>query len=141
MEESTVKGIEKICKNGELVAIVFRKNLRVKEREFFTEDNNPFQVGAHNRKKGIKLTPHVHNLKKPIIINALQEWLLVTKGKILVTLYTDRGKIIDQKALSKGDSILLMEQGHGVDFLEDSQIFEIKQGPFINTVHSKIFLK
>ena len=87
------------------------------------------------------MTPHVHNLKKPIIINALQEWLLVTKGKILVTLYTDRGKIIDQKALSKDDSILLMEQGHGVDFLEASQIFEIKQGPFVNTVHSKIFLK
>lgn len=135
------KAVQRVYIDKKLIAIIFRKNLKVKELEFFTQDKNPFQVGAHNRKRGVKLTPHVHKLKKPITIDTLQEWLFVTKGKIRIAIYTTKGEIIHQKILSTGDSILLMEEGHGVDFLEDSQIFEIKQGPFINTVHSKIFLK
>ncbi len=134
------KSVQRIYRHEKLIAIIFRKNLNVKELEFFTEGSNPFQVGAHNRKKGVKLTPHVHKLKKPITISTLQEWLFVTKGKIRITIYTPKGEIIHRKILSTGDSILLMEQGHGVDFLEDSQVFEIKQGPFLNTIHSKIFL-
>ena len=134
------KGVQKIFSQGKLVAIVFRKNLKVKELEFFTGDENPFQIGAHNRKKGVKLAPHIHKLKIPITIESLQEWLFVTKGKIRVSIYTAEGKIIDRIILSEGDSILLLEQGHGVEFLKDSKIFEIKQGPFINTIHSKIFL-
>ena len=134
------KSVERIYRDQKLIAIIFRKNLKVNELEFFTDDKNPFQLGAHNRKRGVKLAPHVHKLKKPITVNTLQEWLFVTRGKILITIYTPKGHIINKKTLSTGDSILLMEEGHGVDFLEDSIIFEIKQGPFINTVHSKIFL-
>ncbi len=136
-----MKGVEKIFHGKKLIAIVFKKKLQVKELEFFTDDESPFQIGAHNRKKGVKLTPHIHYLKKPIIINSLQEWLLVTEGKILVTLYTEKGEIIDKKTLSEGDSILLIEHGHGVEFLQNSKIFEIKQGPFLSSHHSKIFLK
>ena len=136
-----MKGVGKIFHGKKLIAIVFKKKLQVKELEFFTDNESPFQIGAHNRKKGVKLIPHVHHLKKPIIINSLQEWLLVTKGKILVTLYTEKGEIIQKITLKSGDSILLVEDGHGVDFLEDSQIFEIKQGPFLSSHHSKIFLK
>ena len=136
-----MKGVEKVYRGKKLIAIVFKKKLQVKELEFFTDDESPFQIGAHNRKKGVKLIPHVHHLKKPIIINSLQEWLLVTKGKILVTLYSHKGEIIKKVTLTSGDSVLLMREGHGVDFLEDSQIFEIKQGPFLSSHHSKIFLK
>jgi len=134
------KSVQRIYRHRKLIAIVFRKNLQVKELEFFTKKKNPFQIGAHNRKKGVKLTPHIHKLKKPITIKILAEWLFVQSGKIRVTIYTSKGEIIQQKILSTGESILLMEQGHGVEFLQDSKIFEIKQGPFGNTIHSKIFL-
>jgi len=136
-----MKGVDKVYQGKKLVAIVFRKNLKVKELEFFTDDKNPFQIGAHNRKKGIKLTPHIHHLKKPIVVKTIQEWLFVQSGKILVTLYSKNGKTIGGKTLSEGDSILLMEGGHGVDFLTNSKIFEIKQGPYVSHVHSKIFIK
>jgi len=136
-----MNGTEKIYQKKRLIGIIFRKNLVVNNIEFFTDDASPFQIGAHNRKRGIKLKPHVHYMKKPLIIKSIQEWLLVTKGKILVTLYTKKGKIIEKVTLKTGDSILLIEGGHGVDFLQDSKIFEIKQGPFLDSHHVKIFLQ
>jgi hypothetical protein len=134
-------GVEKVFQGKKLIAIIFRGRLKVKNIEFFTDPSNPFQIGAHNRKKGVKLNPHIHHIEKPLTINSIQEWLFVTKGKIKVTLYEKSGKITNRKTLKSGDSILLMEGGHGVDLLEDSQIFEIKQGPFLNSHHSKIFFK
>ena len=134
-------GVERIYQKDKLIAIVFRKNLKVKELEFFTDESSPFQVGAHNRKKGAKLKPHVHHIEKPLTIDVIQEWLFVTKGKIKVTLYDKNGGVINKKSLKDGDSILLMEGGHGVDFLEDSKIFEIKQGPFLNSHHHKLFFE
>lgn len=136
-----MKGVEGVFKGKKLVAIVFHKNLQVKDIEFFTDNDNPLQIGAHNRKKGTKLTPHVHIINAPITVNSVQEWLLVQKGQILVVMYTEKGKVIDKKTLSTGDSILLMEGGHGVEFLKNSRIFEIKQGPYVGVVHSKIFIK
>lgn len=134
-------GVERIYSKKKLIAIVFRKNLKVKEIEFFTDDSSPFQVGAHNRKKGTKLKPHIHYMEKPLTIKSILEWLFVPKGRIVITLYEKSGKVVTKKVLNSGDSVLLIEGGHGVDFTKDSQIFEIKQGPFLNSHHHKIFFK
>lgn len=134
-------GIEKIFCKQKLLAIVFRKNITVKGAKFLTEDDNLFQVGIHQRKKGIILAPHIHKISEKIEINNLQEVLFVTRGKIRVIIYTKKGSQVARKILTAGDSILLIDGGHGVDFLEDSRIFEVKQGPFLGTVHAKIFLK
>lgn len=134
-------GVEDIYYKKKLIGKVFRANLPIDGVQFFTDQMNPFQIGAHNRKKGISLTPHIHLMDGPLTINIIQELLFVQSGKIQVTLYTEKGKIIDKKILTTGDSILLMEQGHGVDFLEDSRIFEVKQGPYPGTTHAKLYLK
>lgn len=134
-------GVERIIIKGKMVAIVFRKHLAVDGIQFFTEDYNPFQIGVHERKKGVALTPHVHRLENPLTITVIQELLFVQSGKIRVTLYTKDGTVIEQKILKTGDSILLMEEGHGVEFLRDSRLFEIKQGPYPGTTHAKLYLK
>jgi len=135
-----MKGVEKIYKGKKLIAIIFRNYIKVDGLNFFTENDNFFQIGAHNRKKGLKLKPHIHNVEEPLIINKVQEWILVQEGKIRVTLYTKKGDVIIKKILSRGDSILLIDEGHGVDFVEDSKLFEIKQGPFPKDgINAKIF--
>lgn len=136
-----MKGVEPIIDKQQLTAIVFRRKIPVKGVKFMTEDMNPFQVGLHARKKGISLSPHVHKLNKPLVINTIQEILFVQSGKIRVNLYQKCGRRLAQKILNQGDSILLMNGGHGVDFLEDSRIFEVKQGPYPGTEHAKIYLK
>jgi hypothetical protein len=134
-------GIEDIYYKKRLIAKVFRANLPIDGVQFFTDELNPFQIGAHKRKKGVSLQPHVHLMEKPVTINVIQELLFVQSGKIQVTIYTTKGRVITSKILTSGDSILLMEEGHGVEFLEDSRIFEVKQGPYPGTTHAKLYLQ
>lgn len=136
-----MKGVEKVFLKDKLIAVTFRKNIRVDGVKFFTDAINPFQVGVHNRQRGIKLSPHVHKIDKPIVVDSIQEILYVIEGKIRVTLYTHKGQKIESKTLISGDSILFVSGGHGVDFLENSRIFEVKQGPYPGTTHAKVFFK
>lgn len=125
-----MKGKE-IVKNGkDTIAIVFRADIGIDGLSFLTEEENLFQIGLHNKPKGIKLRPHTHVLPKPILINSIQELLYIQKGKIRVNLFDENGKFLQKKILTRDDSILFISGGHGVDFIEDSKIFEIKQGPY-----------
>jgi len=136
-----MQDIEHVVFNNHDVAIVFRSSLEVDGVRFFTNDNNLFQIGAHHQKKGVKLVPHTHVLEKSIVINEIQEYLFVQSGKMKITLYSKAGDVIDQKILSSGDSILLMNEGHGIEFLEETKLMEVKQGPYPGTTHAKLYLK
>jgi hypothetical protein len=122
------------------IAMIFPHSLAVDGVKFFTSEYNPFQIGIHSRKKGVVLAPHVHLLEKPLTISTIQEILFVTSGKIVVSLYEIDGTEITKVTLSSGDAILFISGGHGVEFLEDSKIFEIKQGPYPGTTHAKLYL-
>ena len=100
MPKRPSKTIEPIIHLGEQVALIVRANHQVKDLEFFTNDQSPLQVGMHNKRKGVKLTPHIH-LSNTKVITEIEEVLYIVKGKIKVTYYTIDGEIIDQKKLSK----------------------------------------
>lgn len=139
-KKGTMKGVEHIGYDGRVIAIVFRDNLNVDGIKFFTDRNNPFQVGAHRRLRGTVIAPHLHVIEKPLAVDSIQEILFIKKGKIRLTLYTKDTRKIAQKILKTGDSVLLMDLGHGVELLEDSEIFEVKQGPYPGSKNAKIYL-
>ena len=136
-----MKGVEEINLGRKLLAVIFRANIEVDGVKFLTDEMNSFQIGVHNRKKGVKLTPHIHKIERPLKIDTIQEVLFVQAGKIRVNVYSTAGHKVSQKILAAGDSVLFLGGGHGVDFLEDSRVFQVKQGPYPGTVHAKIYLK
>jgi hypothetical protein len=122
------------------LAIVFRSGMTVPEGvHFYTPLDNPFQVGIHNRKGGTRLPPHIHSIDRPMTISVIQELLFVISGHIRITIYSNDEKLISKISLSEGDSILLMDGGHSVDFLTKTRLFEIKQGPYGGSSHAKIY--
>ena len=133
-------GLEAITQKGRSIAIIFRNYIKVKGTKFFTENTNPFQVGIQYRKKGEQVAPHTHRIDSPITIKEIQEILFVQKGKIRLTLYTEGGEILSKKILNSGDAVLLLRGPHQVDFLEDSKIFELKQGPYPGAKKAKIYI-
>ncbi len=135
-----MKGVESITHKGKVIAIIFRSTLSVAGVQFFTGVENFFQVGFHKQPEGLKLTPHIHRIVKPIRVTAIQEMLMVQKGKIRLTMYTSGGKRLTTKILRTGDSALLIDAGHGVDFLAETSMFEIKQGPYPGSKNAKIYL-
>ncbi len=110
-------GIETILHHGKQIALVIRSDVKINGTEFFTGTDNPFQLGLQQRPKGHIVAPHVHILNHAITVNAYQELLIVHSGLIRVTLYTKKCNPIETVTLGPGDTILLMDEGHGVEFL------------------------
>jgi hypothetical protein len=127
---------EKITSNGKVYAIIVRAGAKVEGLEFFTPEDYPFQLGVHSRAAGVELKPHVHTFK-PKTINVAQEMLHVCKGRIEVKFYDDNKKHFATATLSAGDTVLFAAGGHGIKFLEETKIIEVKQGPYENRENDK----
>ena len=47
-----------------------------------------------------------------------------------IDFYNNNKDFLDSRVLSSGSVILLALGGHGLEMLEDSEIIEVKQGPY-----------
>ena len=130
--------IEHIYENDKLLGIILRTNFNKKGIEFFTPPNFSQQLGYMNRSKGYKILPHIHN-KVERKINLTQEVLFIKSGLVRVDFYKSDKKYLNSKLLHAGDVILLSFGGHGFEMLEDSEIIEVKQGPFAGNIDKSRF--
>ena len=137
MNEKYIKRIQHL---GQDAALVIRAGHPIENLEFFTDDLSPLQVGIHNKKQGVSLTPHIH-LSDTKVVTEIQEVLYIISGKVKATYYTIDGDVIDSVILEAGDSLIHFRMGHGFEILEPARIFEVKQGPYPGTQHAKIYLK
>jgi hypothetical protein len=122
--------VEQITHNNKILAIIIRNSFSKEGIEFFTPNDYALQVGYMNRPKDYSIKPHVH-YQIPRTINTLQEVLFIKKGKIRVDFYEDNKNYLFSDNLSKGDFIILVSAGHGFVMLEESEIIEVKQGPYM----------
>ena len=82
-----------------------------------------------SRPRGYIIEPHIHNLVKREV-EYTKEVLFVKKGLIRVDFYKNNMDYLKSVEIKEGDIILLADGGHGFIFLEESEIFEVKQGPY-----------
>ena len=121
--------IEQITDNGSIIATIIRAEFKKDGVQFFTPHEFSQQLGYMNRPKGYKVEAHTHKLSERTVL-LTHEVLYLKSGKVKVSLYNDRYTLITECTLSKGDVILLASGGHAVEMVEDSEIIEIKQGPY-----------
>jgi len=122
--------IEKICFNDQLLALIIHHEDIQAKVKFYTPDTQTLQIGKHFRKKGEKIKAHKHFPLKVERNENLQEVLYIERGKMKINFYTEDGKTVTFKILNKGDMILLINGGHGFEFIEETRMLEIKQGPY-----------
>jgi len=133
--------MERIEYKGEEIAIVVRHDYPLEGARFFTEDENPLQVGLIKYSPGHVITPHKH-LYKAETINEMQEVIYIVRGKARLTMYDAETKeAIKQTELCAGDFLLHKKQAHGFEYLEDTVIFEVKQGPYQGIQEAKLYLE
>lgn len=122
--------IERILSNGSVLAIIIPNTYCRKGIEFFTDDSFSQQLGYMNRSQGYIIPPHRHNIiQREVMLT--QEVLFIKSGKVRVDFYDDSQTYVESKILFPGDVILLASGGHGFEMIEDSEIIEVKQGPYI----------
>ena len=121
---------ENIILNEKLIAIIIRSQFSKDGIEFFTPNDFSQQLGYMKRKKGYQIDPHIHNsVSREIMLT--QEVLFIKSGKVRVDLYDDHKKYYESRILNRGDVILLANSGHGIAVLEESEMIEVKQGPYL----------
>ncbi len=121
--------IDKIYLDNILLSVIIRNDFNKNGIEFFTDDNSSQQLGYMNRPKDYVIPPHRHNLVKRDV-HLTQEVLFIKSGKVRVDFFDNDQQYIKSSILFAGDVILLADGGHGFKMLEQSEIIEVKQGPY-----------
>jgi len=121
--------IQYITNNNLLLSIIVRHKFQKNGIEFFTPPEFSQQLAYMKRPKDYIIPPHIHN---PISreVQWTQEVLFVKKGKVRVDFYDENKNYLKSTILETGDIILLAHGGHGFEMLEDTEIIEVKQGPY-----------
>jgi mannose-6-phosphate isomerase-like protein (cupin superfamily) len=80
--------------------------------------------------EGHSIQPHVHK-KVERSVEYTQEVLLIRSGRLTVNFYTEEKDFLFDRELRAGDVILLVKGGHGFEMLEEVEMYEVKQGPYV----------
>lgn len=121
--------IEKIMNNDEVLAIIVSHKYNESGLNFFTPDDFSQQLAFMRHPKGKNISPHIHNMVAREVYYT-NEVLFIRKGKVRVDFFDEGKKYLESRILETGDVILLVVGGHGFEMLEDTEMFEVKQGPF-----------
>ena len=121
--------IERIHSGGHLLALILRSDFTTEGIEFFTPDHFSQQLGYMKRPAGYEIDPHVH-VSKRYEVQYSSETLFIRKGKVRIDFYTEQKVYLSSEILTSGDVVLLSRGGHGFEMLEESELIEVKQGPY-----------
>lgn len=121
--------IEQIFDDYRMIAIIIYAEFEKDGIKFFTPNNFSQQLAYMKREKGYKILPHIH-LPVPRDVKYTLETLFIKKGKVKVNFFNEEKEYLDSRILKAGDVILLVSGGHGFEMIEDTEMVEVKQGPY-----------
>ena len=116
-------------KNDRIMAILIQKEHSVKGISFVTDDSKFQQIACMGHDRGHSIVPHYHN-KIERTVDYTCETLIIKKGVLRVNLY-DEKELIHSFNILEGDILTLYSGGHGFEAIEDIEMVEIKQGPYV----------
>lgn len=122
--------IQKIIYENQILAIIISAEFCVSGIHFVTPNSFSQQVAYMNHPKGKAILPHRHNQIRREAFQT-QEVLLIKRGKLRVDFYNDNQQYLESRILKTGDTILLNQGGHGFEVLENVEMIEVKQGPYL----------
>lgn len=130
MQPNTV--VERITdkESGEELALIIRADFGQPGINFVTDDDSAHQLGVLKWPERHVIEAHVHN---PInrSVESTQEVLFIRSGVVRADLYSSEQRYQTSVELRSGDVIFLISGGHGFEILEDADIIEVKQGPYL----------
>ena len=98
---------------------------------FYSNDEEFVQVGSWQYNKGKELLKHIHNQVERSV-DRTQEVLYIRRGSIKAKIYTLDEVFVEELTVKQGDTLILLNSGHGYEILEDgTQVLEIKNGPYL----------
>jgi mannose-6-phosphate isomerase-like protein (cupin superfamily) len=130
--------IEQITYHNLLLALIVTHRFDAPGVHFFTANDFSQQLGYMRHPVGKVIQPHFHN---PVAreVQYTNEVLFLRKGKLRVDFYSNEQEYLESRILESGDVILLVAGGHGFEAIEEVEMFEVKQGPYVGEQDSTKF--
>ena len=122
--------LEEVTSRGLALGWIIRSDYSESGIKFITPGEYSQQLGYMKRESGYVVSPHVHNVVERKV-HLTQEVLFVRRGLVRVDFFDNSKNYLMSKVLGSGDVVLLADGGHGVTMLEESEIVEVKQGPYL----------
>jgi len=123
--------VEQVVIDGVLYAWIVRRDFNRPGVHFITPGTFSQQLGFMSHPAGHRIQPHVHRDVQRDVFRT-QEVLVIRKGRLRVDFYNSTsGQWLDSRTLEAGDVILLANGGHGFEVLDECEMIEIKQGPYL----------
>jgi mannose-6-phosphate isomerase-like protein (cupin superfamily) len=122
--------VEAIEHDGVLFAIILRRDFRLPGTHFFSPPELSQQLGYMRLPQGQQIAPHVHN-PVPRQVVYTQEVLIIREGRLRVDFYDEERRYLESRELAPWDVVMLIRGGHGFEVLEDLEMLEVKQGPYL----------
>jgi len=127
--------MEKVLHNGKLVGL--KINSFSEGTVSVTEEDGALQILTLKHSAGKLVAPHRH-VAHVRTTKQLQECVVVIRGKLRVTFFDERASPFTSVEVGSGEACVTFSGGHSVEFLEDSEVIELKNGPFFNDRESLV---
>lgn len=121
--------MKQIVHRDQLIAIYVPASYGKRGVDFVTRHDATMQVGVLCHPKDTFIAAHMH---LPVIRQShiTQEVLIVRKGRVRAHFFDSEENYLESVTLEKDDVLLLVSGGHGFEVLEDSEMIEVKTGPY-----------
>lgn len=125
--------IIRIINKKKLLAVIVKAKFRQDGLKFFVPDDYPQQLGYMRRPQGYVIASHIH---RPVLrrIKLTQEVLFIRSGKIRIDFYDEKKHYVESRVVKQGDVVFMAFGGHGFEFMKNTDMIEVKQGPFLKKV-------
>lgn len=122
--------VEIISDENGPVAYFINRNWVPSTSKFLTPDHFGQQMGMIVYGKGESIQPHMH---LPVVrqVSGTTECIVVRSGKCFIDIYNVHKELIETRTMEEGDVVLLLGGAHGFRMIEDTILFEVKQGPYL----------
>jgi mannose-6-phosphate isomerase-like protein (cupin superfamily) len=122
--------IERIHYENLLLALIVPHAFKEPGIHFVTPPDLSQQLAYMCHPTGKIIDAHLHN-PVPREVNYSQEVLFIRKGRLRVDFYNEDCRYVESRILEAGDTILLVSGGHGFKVLDEVEMIEVKQGPYV----------
>jgi hypothetical protein len=129
MSHAIGDAFELVERDGQALAYIIRATFQPIQTTFVTEAEHKQQVGYVVYPAGGEVPRHFHRPLERHLVGT-SEVLLVRSGRCFVDIYGDDRQLVATRELATGDVMVMISGGHGFRMLEDTVLFEVKQGPY-----------
>ena len=130
--------VEEISNGSQILAILIKNSFKKDGVHFFTPTPLEQQVGYMRYQAGHSIPPHIHQ-KVTRTIQRTTEVLFLKKGQIQANFFRSDQTYHSSRTLEAGDVLVLVSGCHGFEIVEDAEIYEVKQGPYIPDLDKERF--